>query len=414
MDTKALTKDWIQYLKNNRIVDLKSDPSGKLNYRRDVTAQDLEKFLDISFPEEKVSNAIKMVLAKKGAGNGQSKLQNNPTQQQPGSSLSTWSQSETTPGQPVPQGQQRIGSSVPPASPQQPAAKKSKYSKDDAEDIEFREPGQKKGKVKEAIRDNPGDTFSEDDVEAVFRLLTSPGAEQPSQEEPAQQAEVSTEQKQAALKKIKYAIRDVLSPKQRKTFWRALNDTNISESLITTADAKALLQGAAKLRSKPTLGGRIFKGLQKDKIEVNDLQQAWKEAGFPDDTRDIAAILKDQFGFSEDEIEKVFSNVFDSDDEDEDNDNEPVASPAIQGMVDHINELGLTDEVKKFMEKEFGQELGLQDNPGMFSKLKKFFGKKAVAEDVRYIFTAIIQEERKDRFAILRQQEQTHLGRSKK
>ena len=53
------------------------------------------------------------------------------------------------------------------------------------------------------------------------------------------------------------------------------------------------------------------------------------------------------------------------------------------------------------MEQEFAEELGI-DN------------RKAMSEDVRQIFTAIVQEERTARMTLIRQQEQTQLGRTRK
>jgi hypothetical protein len=188
---------------------------------------------------------------------------------------------------------------------------------------------------------------------------------------------------------------------------------NITESQLTTADAKAILQGASELRNKPTLGGKFFKGLQKDKIEISDLQKAWADEGYPDDTRDIAAILKGKFGFEDKEIQKVFSNVFGESD-DEDDEPTPAASETMVKMVEYIKKAGLADKVKQFMQSEFGEDLGITQKPGMFDRLKGYFGKKAVAEEVRQIFTSIVNEERTGRFKLLREYEKEQLGRSKK
>ena len=64
---------------------------------------------------------------------------------------------------------------------------------------------------------------------------------------------------------------------------------NINEVQINPADAKSVFRTAAELKNKPSGLGKIFKGLRKDKIDVNDLQQAWKDEGYPDDTDDLSA-----------------------------------------------------------------------------------------------------------------------------
>ena len=52
------------------------------------------------------------------------------------------------------------------------------------------------------------------------------------------------------------------------------------------------------------------------------------------------------------------------------------------------------------MEKEFADELGL--------------GKKVTTEDIRTIFQRISQSERPNRQHLIKEQEQTHLGRKRK
>lgn len=65
---KELTKEWIQYLKNNKIVKMQSDPkSGKLSYNRPVTTDDVSKFLIDTgkFDETTVNSAIQKAMAGK-------------------------------------------------------------------------------------------------------------------------------------------------------------------------------------------------------------------------------------------------------------------------------------------------------------------------------------------------------------
>jgi len=171
----------------------------------------------------------------------------------------------------------------------------------------------------------------------------------------------------------------------------------IVESEITPPDIKAIFKGAADLRNKPSGFGKIFKSLRKDKIEVSDLQQAWKSEGFPDDTRDIERILAG-FGFDKKEINRVFSDVFGK--TDDDGYQEPVASPTIMKIATYAKKNGLADSLIAFMEKEFADELGL--------------GKKITTEDIRSIFQQIAQTDRPNRQFLIREQEQTHLGRKRK
>jgi hypothetical protein len=166
---------------------------------------------------------------------------------------------------------------------------------------------------------------------------------------------------------------------------------NINEAQLTRADVKDIFKNAAL----------------KKKIDINDLQTAWKDDGFPDDTRDIISILK-RFGFGERAIEKILVSVFGKDKEGEIN--EPVESVTIQKVADFAKRHGLTDDLRKFMEREFGEELGLKK--GGF--LSKFFGRKAVSEEIRQIFTEIIKEERTNRLTLVREFEQERLGRARK
>lgn len=194
------------------------------------------------------------------------------------------------------------------------------------------------------------------------------------------------------------------------------NSIIVNEAEINKSDINAVFKDAYTVRNASTSGlrgaintglGKIHKGLQKNKLEVNDLQQAWKEAGYPDDTRDIGQILKDH-GFSSNEINKVFANVFG---DEVDHSNERVsASPAVIELANYAKKHNLQNELIDFMKKEFADELGIDNGDSFFGKLKK----KMFAEDVHKLFVAIIQEEREDRTLMLRTQENMCLGRSKK
>jgi hypothetical protein len=62
-----LVKDWIQYLKNNQIADMQSDPkTGQLKYRRRPNTEDLFQFLNtnLNFGEEKIMSVINFKCSK--------------------------------------------------------------------------------------------------------------------------------------------------------------------------------------------------------------------------------------------------------------------------------------------------------------------------------------------------------------
>jgi hypothetical protein len=174
----------------------------------------------------------------------------------------------------------------------------------------------------------------------------------------------------------------------------------IKEALLNPVDTKAIFKSAADFRNNPTGVARLFKGLKKDKIDVNDIMQEWLSQGRPDDTRDISKLLSKKFGFNDKEINKVFSKVF-GQDKKTGKAEEPVSSPAIKKIADYIRKNGLSDEIKTFMQEEFGKELGISESKMMY-------------EDIKRVFMHIVQEERSDRFELIKHLEQTQLGRIKK
>jgi hypothetical protein len=173
---------------------------------------------------------------------------------------------------------------------------------------------------------------------------------------------------------------------------------NVFETLITNADVKEIFKDASKLRNEPTGISKIFKGLSKDKIDISDLHSEWKEQGFPDDTRDIKKILT-KFGFADKEINKVFSDVFGKSGTSH---AEPVASPTVQKIANYAKKSNIVDELKKFMEEEYGEELGLVTK------------KKTTSDYIKKIFTEIVDLERTERKNLLRSQEQQSIGRYRK
>lgn len=431
----SLTREWIQFLKNNQIASTNSDPkTGKLKYNRKPNVQELMRFLDLKtdFDEDDVRKAIKTVLSNKGAGGsaGEPKSLGGPEQpKQPetpalggpkSDKVSTWQHNEITPGERQPY-----------AAPVEPPAKPKKYSNDDAEDVEFRDtparpdeppalthkrkprfkyrgPGKDPERLSEDFYDRQGAELDEADIKEIFRILLSPKA---APEEPAGEQEPSAEEqmakKQEYMRKLKQMIREVMTPQQRKALWRALGE-NLTEAIINRADAEEIFKDAAYLRSKPTGLGKVFKGLRKDKIDVEDLRQAWANGlegdgsdGYSNDTNDIKRILL-KFGFGEKEINKVFAQVFNTNKDDYDEISDaPAGSPAVQKVADIAKEYGLSKQLRAFLETEFADELGLDK-------------RKAMSEDVRQIFTIMVQEERTELARLIREQEQTQLGRTRK
>lgn len=436
MDNKALTKAWIQYLKGNKIVQIKSDESGKLNYNRPVTVDDVVNFLDVKteYSMDDIMNAVHMALAKNAIGKQNPKL-NAPGPKQPGTDLSTWMYYGMRPGE---HPTKRVGADDIEDAPQLTGKETNKlrYDPDSISDIDYRdippeepkrlgapqkpeEPKRKPHfrlrKVKEDIEDNPGDELGEQDVEMIFNMLASGAASKADSEKKAasaaktkkdKAAEVSPEELQAKkeddMRKMKRLIRDVMTDSQRKSLWRMLkDDESLMESQINNADIKAILQTAADKRNKPSGLGRVFKGLRKDKLSVDDLRQAWKEAGYPDDTRDIKKLLLGH-GFSEDDIKKVFSQVFGVEKRGKEEEPDvPKQSATINKIVQYAKKNNLTQDLIAFLEAEYGFKESVQVD-------------KLMIEDIRQLFTAIVQENRSGKDELIKQQDRVQLGRTKK
>lgn len=231
IDTRTLTRLWIQFLKNIRVVDIKSDPgSGKLSYKRKVYASDVSRFLEVKteFDYEAIGNAIHTVLARKAHGNGPKKIPQSTPQPGPQPALPG---NQRTPALPGNQAKQ-IGSN-PAATPQKPATtttkSKPRYGNDDIEDIEYRD-------INEDIVDNPGYTLDEQDVEDIFNMLTAGGAAGAKPEaQPAKQSNNAADAPDATpddaqakredeLRRLKKVIRDTMTAQQRKSLWRELSD----------------------------------------------------------------------------------------------------------------------------------------------------------------------------------------------
>lgn len=171
---------------------------------------------------------------------------------------------------------------------------------------------------------------------------------------------------------------------------------------ITNGEVKSVFKSASDYRSSQKTSMNPLSrlsGLKKDKIEFNDLYSAWVKNGSPDDTDDIANMLKDQFGYSDKEVGKIFDNVFGKDQE--------PAGHVVSKLADYIKSNDLTDDVVAFIEKEYKDTL-FNTKQGLFKR------KKAVYEDIRRIFEMIKEEDRTARESVLKSHEQQSLGRSRK
>lgn len=179
---------------------------------------------------------------------------------------------------------------------------------------------------------------------------------------------------------------------------------NLEEAYVDNEDSQAVLKAAIELKSQSK---SIFKNLRKPEINVADLQTAWKENGFPDDTRDIEIILS-AHGYSRREIRKIFSAIFG---EDMSHNDETTENPAVRKIAEYAKAHGLVDELKTLLQNEFGDELGL-NNTGI-DRVRQFT-KKFMIEDIRHIFTEIVKEPRYERERIIREQNLKALGRNKR
>jgi hypothetical protein len=448
-DTRRLTKEWIQFLKNNQIVSGSDPATGKLHYKKKVTPDMVTQFLETKtdFDEETIAKVIHSVLSNKATspapdptpGPEKKKYNNDDAEDIPFREVPR--DAPAVPGKP-----QQLAAPTP-QEPEAPAAKKAprKLSSTDAaiRKRSARTPGGKaftqmqqslaptakrRGKLKEDIGEEVGYELDEKDVEAIFGMLASNQPENtPSNKSQERQPAPPSSmlppdpahreaKKQENIKKLKRLVRDGMSPFQRQALWRALNESVLTEAQIEPSDVNAVFKDAYKIRDASTKGlggtiraglGKINKGLQKDKLEISDLQQAWKDAGYPDDTRDIEEILKDH-GFGPKEIHKIFTQVFGTGTHEDDT----VSSPAIIKIADYVKANDFRDEMVAFLQKEFAEELGIeQKTPGIF---KRMFGRKATTEDIRQIFTSVLQEERTMRAALIKEQGFRLLGRNRK
>lgn len=378
MSDKELIKKWIQYLKNNQIVSMQSDPSGRLKYAKKVTSADVKHFLQVegNFSDEDIDKAIASV-------------------RKPSTAVATVQPQQDKPKQ-----------------PQQPPKPK-QYDNSDATDVEPRygprpalPPGPRPGlprPVREDITDDSGVELSEPEVEHIFDTLTSAAAAasdaaaEPKAPPPAADPKVEINQ-------LKRVIRDKMTDAQRRSLWHALNDATVAppepvtESAVSNSDINAIFNAAANLRQAPKSKWNFFKP-DKPKITLDDLKREYEKER-PDDLRDIQHMLKN-VGYDDAEINKVFSEVFGSDDNDEYQ--EPTNSPAVTKIAEYIKSKGMEREIIAFMKQEY---------PEIFNE--SYITKKVMIEDIEKILVRIVREDRNALPRIAKATEHIRLGRNKK
>lgn len=159
-------------------------------------------------------------------------------------------------------------------------------------------------------------------------------------------------------------------------------------------DVQDVLKKAAEV--KPA--SKSWFGLGKKKgLELSDIQKAWQTAGYPDDSRKIAQVLK-TLGFERKEINKVFRDVFDTKYGAHDTGN----SAVVAKLAEYIKQNGYAEEIATFLEHQYDIEESYD------------YDGKVVVEQVRTIFERILQEERTGLPKMQREFEQQSLGRHRK
>lgn len=393
-DTKDFIKEWIEFLKNNQIVALQSDPkTGKLVYKKKVTADILISFIKnrTELDDKVIANAIRQVTSKPGGG----QQAFNTMQQQ----LAPKDQSK---------GGKQPGevSDTPNA-----IAKRNARSPGGQAISRARKNLTAKPTLKEEFIDKPVE-MSEQDVEEVFALL------QPHMAKPETQTDTDTNTNtnntpevnpKEQLSQIKSII-DRMSPEQRQDMWSALNDTTLTEDTLEKSNIDDIFRAASRVKS----------------VDLNTLKQAYKEAGRPTDSDKVIRILK-RLGYGSYEIDRVFSSVFPDSDDTSYEDPGHNRSKGIDIIMDHVKKAGLKDELIAFMQEKYGDELNKSPKPknrGLLGKagdiwnsgLEKASGwiNKKLGEmtypQIEQVFKAIILEERTG----LKEQEAKVLGRRRK
>jgi hypothetical protein len=157
----------------------------------------------------------------------------------------------------------------------------------------------------------------------------------------------------------------------------------ITEQQVSSSDISALFKAATEPKKQSGLLGKLLGGKDRPKLTVDELQQAWKEEGYPDDIRDITAILKSK-GYDGRDIQSIISDVLGSS-------GENASTDAVTRVVSFVKKNGIEQEVLAFLKKEYN----LNES----------------SQDIFKIFKEIVKE---DRVGLKRDTEKSQIGRNKK
>ena len=469
-NTDELTKAWIQYLKNNQIVALQSDPkTGKLTYKKKVTTDNLSQFLqsETSYDKGTINNVIQSVItgtplppAPKPGAPAPTPAPKPGVPPKPGAPATTPAPKPGAPAQapkpgapaqaPKPKSKEEIAKDL----RKQEMMKltrgrglvrdgdKLKATVEDPDDptgetdinLEYDEdynllnkskrnnvtgekipessfssylPKSLRKNIIEAIVDKPTEV-KEKDVQSIFSTLLSQAPSGASAEEPA--AAPTEPAPEDAEKKAA----DVAKLK------------NLIGTGMTPAQRKELwtsLKGTALSESGVDRREAIqilkYAAKIKHTIKLEDLQASWSKAGYPTDLDEIAKILN-KAGFGRTDIKDIFDEVIGDDGSEDYEDEESGPSPTIIKIIDYINKNGIKDDILAYMEEEFGDELNAPEpeKKGWFDKVKDFgkriFTREATVKEIEQIFTKILLKERTELPMRIKEQEQRSLGRKRK
>lgn len=439
-----LTRDWIQYLKNNQIAALKSDPtSGKINYKRPVTTSDVVHFLQVktTFGDAQINAAIDRVVGAhagkntspsnvlsmqppsgNGRHNSNTRPQHTPEPSGNTSSSKKYDTSNATDVEPrfgprlaLPSG--RTGPPLPAETPpdKEPPANvrtggkvKGQVSQTPNAIRKRQARANRKAALNEDFKDDPGEQLSEKEIEEIFKLL-SKGA--PTSAEKNQDAADKTqngkvdpqEVRKDELEKIKKLIFKTMTAEQRKQLWDELKGAKLTEAIIKKYEAEEIF--------KDIVNNSQFRYRQSN-ITMDQLKDAWQQAGYPLDTDEISEMLMGM-GYDSASVNRVINSVTGEDNEDnEDGSNDDNrSSAAVTKISAYIHKAGLTEEIMQFMQENFAEEL--KPKQSMWQKAKGFannlFG-KTTNEGVKKIFTLMLSEN----IDIIKRVEHARIGRNKK
>ena len=169
---------------------------------------------------------------------------------------------------------------------------------------------------------------------------------------------------------------------------------DITEGRVPDNDIQSVFDNAIKLRNSAGGVRKWLSNLRKDKLDITDLQRAWRDEGFPDSTQEIGNILRNH-GFSKEEIKKVFRQVLGTQ-------TEGNINPAIIKIAEYAKKHNLANDLKLYMQQEYGFKES-------YTHLDK-----VVIEDIRNIFSMMVQEERLDRSKLINDCNIEQYGRRKK